>query len=340
MAPPTPAELVQQLQIAVGELRKAMSGSVHGIFRGSHEAALAEAQGLKIYKSPAKDQTAFSHLTDLENTENNLAMKESQINSLLGKIGEEMPGVMTRLKEKLQPLLGQSENYRETIARTQGLAQQLKNSDPNRLESAWANKGGLKIDAGRSYTSLVSTQMEQQASALKAQGIDPVLVSNPTAADAIQLAAIRQLPVSKEVALSRIAQTADNAQAAVTEAGNLVARHQGQFGREVTNSNERIAGTTDQVGDAGGNRAMPDLPPAFSSAVRDTDVDGGALQVTPDLPPAFSSAELPDLQRATSDVTLDTSHLPPAFSTAESFPNVAPPEAPKLTSRQQRLGPK
>jgi hypothetical protein len=224
MPPPTSVDLVVQLEQAVNELRGALAGNAHGIFRGSHEAALAEAQGLKIYKSPAKDETAFSHLDDLANTEATIASKEARVNSLLGKIGEDAPGVMTRLKEKLQPLLEQSKNYRETIGRTRDMAARLKGTSPSRLESAWANKGGLKVDAGRSNTSLVSTQMEQQSAALRAQGIDPVLVPNPTAAEANQLAAIRQLPVNEEAAATRIASAAENAKSAVSEARGLAAR--------------------------------------------------------------------------------------------------------------------
>ena len=46
-------ELSQQLTGAVEDLGRVLSGSVHGILRGSDGAALAEAQGAEIVRNVA-----------------------------------------------------------------------------------------------------------------------------------------------------------------------------------------------------------------------------------------------------------------------------------------------
>lgn len=212
------AQLTQQLQAAVADLHNILSGNAHGILRGSHEAALAEAQGAQIVRNVAAQGATFSHIRDLEGTARALMAREAQVQSVLGKIGEVDRGVMIRAKEALQPMLTAARQNLDLIERTRNVAADLIRTHPNRLAGVHFGSGGLGPGVGRTPASLISTQIQQMAATLRARGIDPTLVPRAHAAGNALMSSIRQLPVSIQDAGIRVAAAAAAARAAFTQA--------------------------------------------------------------------------------------------------------------------------
>jgi hypothetical protein len=211
-------QLIQQLQAAVAELHTILSGNAHGILRGSHEAALAEAQGAQIVRNVCGQGATFAHIRDLENTAQALMSRYSQVQSVLGKIGEVDRGVMIRSKEALQPMLQAAQQNISLLERTRNVAADLMRTHPNRLSGVYFGQGGLGPATGRTHASLISTQIQQMAATLRARGIEPSLIPRAHAAGNALMATLRQAPVTIQDAGFKIATAAAAARAAFTQA--------------------------------------------------------------------------------------------------------------------------
>jgi hypothetical protein len=198
-------QLSQQLREAVEELCTVVSGGAHGILRGSHEAALAEAQGAQIVRNVAQQGATFEHILDIENTGAAILDRLRDVQGLLGKIGEIDPGVMRRSKEALQPLIETAESNVELIEETQGVAADLTRNFGNRLTGVYFGQGGLGPQVGRSFVALISTQINQMAVTLRARGIEPNLIPSEFTRGRMLMQQIQQLPVTIEDAFQRMA---------------------------------------------------------------------------------------------------------------------------------------
>src|SRR5271166_2399716 len=206
---PTPEmqQLSQQLRDAVEALCTVVSGSAHGILRGSHEAALAEAQGAEIVRNVAQQGATFQHILDLENTGAAIQDRLQVVQSLLGKMGEIDRGVMLRSQEALQPLMESGESNVELIEDTREVATELARNFGNRLAGVAFGQGGLGTQVGRSYAVLISTQINQMAVTLRARGIEPSLIPNEFSRGRMLMQQIQQLPVTIQDAFQRMAGT-------------------------------------------------------------------------------------------------------------------------------------
>lgn len=198
-------QLGQQLREAVEALCTVLSGSAHGILRGSHEAALAEAQGAQIVRNVAQQGATFQHILDLENSGAAIQDRLQVVQSLLGKMGEIDRGVMLRSQEGLQPLIESAESNVELIEDTQEVAADLARNFGDRLAGVAFGQGGLGTQVGRSFAALISTQINQMAVTLRARGIEPSLIPNEFTRGRMLMQQIQQLPVTIEDAFQRMA---------------------------------------------------------------------------------------------------------------------------------------
>ena len=211
-------ELATELQTAVGELHRILSGAAHGIFRGTHEAALAEAQGAEIVRNTARQAASYRHILSLERDGAAIADRIARIQSILGRIGGVERGAMIRSREALQPLLKLAEHHQQMIQSTRDIAADLIRQYPNRLRGVTFSPGGLGPAVGRDHRALISTQLQQLAVQLRARGIDPRLVPDAFVAARNQVSAIRNLPINAREALLHVSSAAAAARAAFTYA--------------------------------------------------------------------------------------------------------------------------
>jgi hypothetical protein len=215
--PPTMDQLTQQLQDAVRDLYTVLNGNMHGLLRGTHEAVLAEAQGARIVANTAIQGDTYAHIQDLENTAQAIMTRESQVQSILGKIGEMDRGVMIRAKEALQPLLTNARQNMNLIYQTRTVAEELMETFPTRLQ------GVFFAARERTEAGLITTQIEQMAEQLRMRGIEPELIPQACATGRRLLASIRQMPVSLQDAATRVAMAAAAARTAFTTAARTAA---------------------------------------------------------------------------------------------------------------------
>ena len=78
-------DLATDLVVAITRMLVIINGSSHGVLQGTHEGALAEAQGATL------GPTGFSHLADLQNTLRDLSARENALNSVLNQLAGEHP---------------------------------------------------------------------------------------------------------------------------------------------------------------------------------------------------------------------------------------------------------
>ncbi len=160
-------ELLIDLGRSLMELFLIMRGNSHGIFQGTHEAAIFEAQGGQI--GPG----GFSHLNDLRATAIAIQSRQDALNLALNRINGIDQAVGTRIKEVVQPLLRQSGQFLSAAKETERVAAELQRTDPTRFRGVLLGQGGLGPEIGRTANSLVSTQLNQQAQQLTQRGIEP-----------------------------------------------------------------------------------------------------------------------------------------------------------------------
>jgi hypothetical protein len=217
------AELVAKLEGAVEELHAVISGSNHGVLQGTHEAVLAEAQGAQLVRNVAQQGATFNHFQDLENTAGVIIDREQRVLSLLGRVGNEDRGLMVRTRTSLQPLLELTRRYLQTMEGTRNLAADLVRTQPTRLAGVQFGSGGLGTEVVRGRQALISTQMQQMATQLRARGIQPTLVPNATATARVVIANIRQLPITLRDAASQASAALTAARLALTQAARTAA---------------------------------------------------------------------------------------------------------------------
>jgi hypothetical protein len=191
-------QLLLDLGDAVLELFKIMRGDAHGIFQGTHEAAIFEAQGGQI--GPG----GFNHLESLRQATAAIQSRQDSLNLALNRINGLFPGIGVRLRTICQPLLNQSGLLLRTAAETERVALELKNSDPTRFQGVMLGQGGLGPEVGRTAQALVSNQLKSLEPQLIARGIEPRLI--PSIRTGLQgvVGQIRQLPLSDPDARNKL----------------------------------------------------------------------------------------------------------------------------------------
>jgi hypothetical protein len=210
-------DIVIELGRSVLDLLSILQGDAHGILRGSHEAALVEAQGAQV------GPDGFDHLDNLVQTGRALAAREDALKQTINKLGVVRMGVSERVREILQPLLNRSQELRATISQTEETATQLRASDGTRLQGVVFGQGGAGPEVTRDVRALVSTQMEQRAAELEERGIEPRII--PAARDGATrvMDAIRRLPLNPTECKERLVALLAVIRAGVTQAARPAA---------------------------------------------------------------------------------------------------------------------
>jgi hypothetical protein len=168
--------------------------SNHGVFQGSQEAALAEAQAAELYRSG--ELTAANHLESVRNAGQALANRQQQIEQGLNFFARYSADLAAKLREILNPLLRASDATRAVIAETEAMAADLARTNATRLQ-------GIALQTGPRDAALISNQLNAQNAALVARGAPTTLLPDPGAAQAY-LSRVRQMATDSRDAASRI----------------------------------------------------------------------------------------------------------------------------------------
>jgi hypothetical protein len=194
-------QILLDLGRALIDLFLILRGNSHGIFQGTHEAAIFEAQGGQI--GPG----GFSHIEDLRGTALAIQTRLDALNLALNRLNGIDTAVGSRVKEACQPILKQAGEILNTSRQTQSVVAELEQTDPTRFRGVVLGQGGAGPEIGRTANSLVSTQLNQQARQLAARNIEPRLI--PAARTALQgvVVQIRNLPLDAKAAIANLTAT-------------------------------------------------------------------------------------------------------------------------------------
>lgn len=188
-----PVEIYIDLLNGVIELLTRMSRG--SFLQGSYEATLIEAQGAEWVAGGARD-----HLTKIIEARNMIVNGETNIKNIVNLIRAQNIAAGDKLKEVLeQNLFRHTRLLKDTITQTEQMANNLRQTDPNRLQGVKFFEGGAGGNVARTVSSLPSEQMKQPfiQSQLR-PGVERSIVpqAHPMAQRTISL--IRQLPVTFE----------------------------------------------------------------------------------------------------------------------------------------------
>jgi hypothetical protein len=173
---------------------------LHGVYQGTHQAVVAEAQGAVLLDSSG---AAFNHLGSLQESSRALANRENEIQAGLTRIARVHAPLAKRVREIVQPLLDRSASTRSIMAETEAKAAELARTAPTRLQGVRVGTGGLGPEIARNEAALVSSQLEAQAVQLRAQGIQPTLLPDAGATQQF-IQRTRQLAVNERDAVARL----------------------------------------------------------------------------------------------------------------------------------------
>lgn len=208
----TPDVVMTMLGDALLRLLLILNGSSHGIFRGTCEAALAEAQGAQI--GPG----GFDHLQSLRNTLAAITTRQDALENAINQAGTIDSGLAQKIRQILSPLLNQSSQVRATLQQTEQMAVELERTDPTRLEGVIFGQGGLGPEIARDSRALITTQLQQSASQLSARGIEPRLIPSMQSGATFLMDRIRQLPTTLDDATRNLLATITAIRIAVQQA--------------------------------------------------------------------------------------------------------------------------
>jgi hypothetical protein len=186
------------LMRAIVDLLVIISGDAHGILQGTHEAVIVEAQGAQI--GPG----GFNHIGNMRDTLRVLIERETAVQSALGDLSRFSPGVATRIRAILSPLLTQSGAYRQAMQQTEQMAIELQQTDGTRLQGVLFGQGGSGPEIGRTVKALCSTQMNERSLEFAARGIEPRIIPAARASGQQVIATIRTLPIAIRDAADKV----------------------------------------------------------------------------------------------------------------------------------------
>ena len=171
---------------------------MHGIYQGSHEAALFEAQGGMI--GPG----GFDHLQSVVQTTTAIETRLDATNLALNRLQGVDPAIGVRARTLCDPMLRAAQSLVDAGKATNNVAAALRQSDSTRFQGVILGQGGLGPEIGRTRQALVSSQLDAMAAQLEARGIEPRLI--PSSRPLLQsvLAPIRQLPIDGREAAAKL----------------------------------------------------------------------------------------------------------------------------------------
>jgi hypothetical protein len=191
--------LLAELGSTLIDLLRINRGAVHGIYQGSHEAAIFEAQGGTI--GPG----GFDHLNDVLNTANAIQRRQDAVNLALNRINGVDPVMGPRVRTLVDPLLKLGQQYLDTATQTSNMAATMRQAAPTRFQGVVVGQGGLGPEIGRTSQALVSNQLTAMARQLEERGIEPRLIPSTQSAAQSVMASIRQLPLDGREAGQKLA---------------------------------------------------------------------------------------------------------------------------------------
>lgn len=167
-----------------------VSRTAHGIYQGSHEAALFEAQGGVI--GPGQ----LDHLGSVVQSATALQRRYNAANLALNRLNGLDTALGLRVRATCEPVLRLAGDYIRTATETRDAANMLRQTNPTRFQGVVVGRGGLGLGIERTPQALVSNQLNAMSGQLTARGIEPRLV--PAAQSSLEptLARIRQLPIN------------------------------------------------------------------------------------------------------------------------------------------------
>lgn len=191
--------LLLDLGNALIDLLRVNRGLLHGVYQGSHEAAIFEAQGGTI--GPG----GFNHLQSVLDSAAAIQSRQDAANLALDRINGVDPVLGPRVRALVKPLMDLGQQYLDTAAKTRDTANLLRQTDPTRFQGVVAGQGGLGPEIGRTSQALVSNQLTGMAQQLEERGIEPRLIPQSQGAAQSVLASIRQLPLDGREAGQKLA---------------------------------------------------------------------------------------------------------------------------------------
>ncbi|MCX5328576.1 hypothetical protein [Streptomyces sp. NBC_00140] len=192
-------ELILELSQALLALFNSSRGAMHGIYQGSHEAALFEAQGGVI--GPG----GFNHLGDVLNTARNIQSNRDAAELALNRLQGVGPALGVRVRSLCDPVLKLADDYLRIARETNNAATVLRQTDPTRLQGVVLGQGGLGPEIGRTPQALVTNQLNAMSAQLTARNIEPRLIPSTQSALQPVLNSIRQLPLNGREAAAKLA---------------------------------------------------------------------------------------------------------------------------------------
>ena len=191
--------LLLDLGNALIDLLDINRGLPHGVYQGSHEGAIFEAQGGTI--GPG----GFNHLQSVLNSAVAIQRRQDAANLALNRINGVAPVLGPRVRALVKPLLDLGQQYLDTAAKTRDTANLLAQTDPTRFQGVVVGQGGLGPEIDRTSQALVSNQLTAMAQQLEDRGIEPRLIPQSQGAAQSVLASIRQLPLDGREAGQKLA---------------------------------------------------------------------------------------------------------------------------------------
>lgn len=174
--------------------------TLHGVYQGTQEAVVAEAQGAELLDASGR---VFTHLGSLRESANALANREGEIEAGLARLSRIHVPLAQRVREIVQPLLSESASTRAVMAETEAKAAELARIAPTRLQGIRLGTGGLGPEIARNEAALVSNQIEAQAAQLRARGIQPSLLPDAGATRQF-IIRVRQLALNNRDSINRL----------------------------------------------------------------------------------------------------------------------------------------
>jgi hypothetical protein len=191
--------LVLDLGNTLTDLFRVNRGLLHGVYQGSHEAAIFEAQGGTI--GPG----GFNHLQSVLDSASAIQSRQDAVNLTLNRINGVDPIMGPRVQAMVKPLMDLGQKYLDTANLTRDTAALLRQTDPTRFQGVVVGQGGLGPEIGRTSQALVSNQLTAMAQQLEERGIEPRLIPQSQSAAQSALTLIRQLPLDGQEAGQKLA---------------------------------------------------------------------------------------------------------------------------------------
>jgi len=217
--------IAKGLEKSFGVLKSVLANN-HGSFRGTAEAVLAEAQGLRITDSTNPTKLPKFHLNSLNNDARALNNALTRINQLFGKLKSENKEVYNRLWKASAQMRNLAQSRITILREVEGLAIELqKTGNHNRLSGMTR----VIMTAGRDMKGLVSSQLTNMN----------VKLLPPAIARDFQglMARVRSLPLNAGLAAGQVTAAMATFKAALDSAvtRSVIMEFFGVFGRSLLN---------------------------------------------------------------------------------------------------------